>query len=41
VLRDFSKSPQALTIDGRDDVRGKDVVKKDLEQTMLEIVNAS
>jgi ABC-type multidrug transport system ATPase subunit len=41
VLRDFSKSPQALTIEGRDDVRGKDVVKKDLEQTMLEIVNAS
>jgi len=41
VLRDFSKNPQALTIDGRDNIRGKDVVKKDLEQTMLEIVNAS
>ncbi|RPJ16081.1 MAG: ATP-binding cassette domain-containing protein [Desulfobacteraceae bacterium] len=41
VLRDFSKSPQTLTIEGRDNVRGTDVVKKDLEQTMLEIVNAS
>lgn len=41
VLRDFSKSPQVMIIDGRDNVRGKDVVKKALEQTMLEIVNAS
>lgn len=41
VLRDYSKQPQALTIRGRDNVRGKEVVKKDLEETMLEIVNAS
>ena len=41
VLRDFSKSPQVMTINGRDNVRGKDVAKEDLEQTMLEIVNAS
>jgi len=41
VLRDFSKSPQALKINGRDNLKGKDVVKNDLEQTMLEIVNAS
>ncbi len=41
VLRSFLKMPQALTIHGQDDVRGKQVVKKNLEETMLEIVNAS
>lgn len=41
VLRSFLKMPQALTIHGQDDVRGKQVAKKDLEETMLEIVNAS
>jgi len=41
VLRSFLKMPQALTIHGQDDIRGKQVVKKDLEETMLEIVNAS
>jgi len=41
VLRDCSKQPQALTIYGNDNVMGKEVVKKELEETMLEIVNAS
>lgn len=41
VLRDFHKNPQILTIEGQDNLMGKPVVKKDLEQTMLEIVNAS
>lgn len=41
VLRDFSKTPQILVIEGRDSVKGKDLVKKELEETMLEIVNAS
>lgn len=41
VLRSFLKTPQALTINGQDDVRGKQVVRKNLEETMLEIVNAS
>jgi ABC-type nitrate/sulfonate/bicarbonate transport system ATPase subunit len=41
VLRSFLKIPQAFTVHGQDDVREKQVVKKDLEDTMLEIVNAS
>jgi ABC-type multidrug transport system ATPase subunit len=41
VLRNSLKMPQALTILGQDDARGKQIVKKDLEDTMLEIVNAS
>jgi ABC-type multidrug transport system ATPase subunit len=41
VLRDYSKAPQIAAIDGRDNLKGKDIVKKELEETMLEIVNAS
>ncbi|MFO7665643.1 MAG: ATP-binding cassette domain-containing protein [Desulfobacterales bacterium] len=41
VLRSFIKVPQVLTIHGQDDVRERQVVKKNLEETMLEIVNAS
>ncbi len=40
VLRGPRKSPQTLSIFGQDYSNGKDLVKKDLEQTMLEIVNA-
>ena len=41
VLRSFLKTPQTLTIKGQDSAGGRSVAGKDLEQTMLEIVNAS
>lgn len=41
VLRSFFKVPQVMTIHGQDDVRQRQIVKKNLEETMLEIVNAS
>ncbi|MBA3037690.1 MAG: ATP-binding cassette domain-containing protein [Desulfobacterium sp.] len=41
VLRNFKKSPQAITVFGQDNKTGKSVARKDLEQTMLEIVNVS
>ncbi len=40
VLRGRHKTPQSLSILGQDHSNGKDLIKKDLEQTMLEIVNA-
>ena len=40
VLRGHHKAPQTLSILGQDYANGKDLSKKDLEQTMLEIVNA-
>lgn len=40
VLRGQHKSPQTLTILGQDYTNGKDLDKNNLEQTMLEIVNA-
>ncbi len=41
VLRSFQKSPQSLTVLGQDDTTGKSVERKNLEKTMLEIVNVS
>lgn len=41
VLRSFQKTPQTITVLGQDKKTGKSVAKKDLEQTMLEIVNVS
>jgi len=41
VLRGQHKSPQAVTFRGQDYTDGKALIKKDLEQTMLEIVNAA
>mgnify|MGYP001308144639 CR=1 FL=1 len=41
VLRSFLKTPQTLTIKGQDSSGGRPVAGKDLEQTMLEIVNAT
>jgi ABC-type nitrate/sulfonate/bicarbonate transport system ATPase subunit len=41
VLRDHAKDPQIKEIRGRDGMRKRDVAKKELEETMLEIVNAS
>ena len=40
VLRGRHKNPQTLSILGQDHSRGKGLDKKNLEQTMLEIVNA-
>ena len=40
VLRGRHKTPQTLSILGQDHSNGNDLIKKDLEQTMLEIVNA-
>ena len=40
VLRGHHKSPQTISIFGQDHTNSKDLVKKDFEQTMLEIVNA-
>jgi ABC-type multidrug transport system ATPase subunit len=40
VLRGRHKSPQTLSILGQDHSNGKDLNKKELEQSMLEIVNA-
>jgi len=41
VLRGQHKSPQTVTLRGQDYMDGKALIKKDLEQTMLEIVNAA
>ena len=41
VLRGQHRSPQTISIQGRDHTDGKALIKKDLEQTMLEIVNAA
>ena len=41
VLRSVSKKPQIVSVDGRDYAEGQILDRKDLEQTMLEIVNAS
>ncbi|MBU1053314.1 MAG: ATP-binding cassette domain-containing protein [Proteobacteria bacterium] len=41
VLRSFKKSPQAATISGQDNTKGKSIDRKELEKTMLEIVSAS
>jgi ABC-type multidrug transport system ATPase subunit len=41
VLRGQHKSPQTVTLAGQDHMEGKSLIKKDLEQTMLEIVNAA
>ena len=41
VLRGHHRSPQTISIQGRDHTDGKALIKKDLEQTMLEIVNAA
>ncbi len=40
VLRGRHKSPQTVSILGQDHSDDKDLDKKNLEQTMLEIVNA-
>jgi ABC-type multidrug transport system ATPase subunit len=40
VLRGRHKTPQTLSLLGQDYSNGKDLDKKELEQTMLEIVNA-
>ena len=40
ILRGRHKNPQSLSISGQDHSSGKDLNKKELEQTMLEIVNA-
>jgi hypothetical protein len=40
VLRGRHKSPQTLSILGQDHSNGKDLNKKELEHSMLEIVNA-
>jgi ABC-type multidrug transport system ATPase subunit len=40
VLRGHRKRPQTLSLFGQDYSNGKDLVKQDLEQTMLEIVHA-
>jgi ABC-type multidrug transport system ATPase subunit len=40
ILRTHHKTPQTLSIRGRDYVKGIPPVSKDLENTMLEIVNA-
>jgi ABC-type Mn2+/Zn2+ transport system ATPase subunit len=40
VLRGHHKKPQTLSIFGQDHSNGKDLNKRDLENTMLEIVNA-
>ena len=41
VFRNSLKSPQVVTINGRDHKRGQTVAKDQLEQTMLEIMHAS
>jgi ABC-type multidrug transport system ATPase subunit len=40
VLRGHRKTPQTLSILGQDYTTSKDLIKKDLERTMLEIVHA-
>ncbi len=41
VLRSYAKDPQIVKVDGRDYQGDKESKQKDLEQTMLEIMNAS
>ncbi len=41
VLRAFPKSPQIINVAGCNHKQGRDLPKRDLEQTMLEIVNVS
>ena len=41
VLRSHHKVPQAVTICGQNHIKGRELDKTALEQTMLEIVNAS
>jgi len=41
VLRGKHRSPQTVSLLGHDHADGKTLIKKDLEQTMLEIVNAA
>lgn len=41
VLRELHKTPQILSIAGQDHAPGKTLNKKDLERTMLEVMNAS
>jgi ABC-type multidrug transport system ATPase subunit len=41
VIRGQHKSPQTVTLRGQDHADGKAHIKRDLEQTMLEIVNAA
>jgi ABC-type nitrate/sulfonate/bicarbonate transport system ATPase subunit len=41
VLRSHHKNPQAISLQGQDFRDGQALKKKDLEQSMLEIVNAS
>jgi ABC-type multidrug transport system ATPase subunit len=40
VLRGHQRDPQTLSVSGQDHSNGKNLIKKDLEHTMLEIVNA-
>ena len=41
VLRGQHRNPQTVSLLGQDHTDGKALIKKDLEQTMLEIVNAA
>ncbi len=41
VFRNVYKTPQAVLVEGQDQCSLKTIVKKDLERTMLEIMNAS
>ena len=41
VLRGQHKTPQTVTLMGRDYMDGDELINTDLEQTMLEIVNAA
>ena len=41
VLRGQHRNPQTVSLLGQDYTDGKALIKKDLEQTMLEIVNAA
>jgi len=41
VLRGHHRSPQTVSLLGQDHTNGKALIKKDLEQTMLEIVHAA
>lgn len=40
ILRGLEKAPQTISIQGQDYSNGKSLARKDLERTMLEIVNA-
>jgi ABC-type nitrate/sulfonate/bicarbonate transport system ATPase subunit len=41
ILRGCHRPPQTLSVDGQDHQTGKTTTKKDLEQTILEVINAS